>query len=289
MTTYVIQFSMISFFGSFLPLLMYLLRSQKSHRMTQFTKSLHNLRGTVQRTQLFFSNALLIATLWRIYEKPPHLETAFIETLVLTQYMFSYSMTSSSSYFSDLGLKAVETPWHGLSAISDLVQVVVVIYISVRKGPMDKATSREDALACHNIRGTIDVSKMFVESPSSSTLFLWIGKPIGIVIALVLVAIYTSPGQRVWRSLGVWWTRIIGKKGFHIGLLVASILTLLGMTMSMFTAREKMRKFSGAQHVGQWKFAQVAAILWLPPFIDIFKEVWGMYLIKRPLASSANL
>jgi hypothetical protein len=253
--------------------------------MTQCTQSLHNLRGTVHRTHFFFSNALFIATLWRIYEKPPYLETAFITTLVQAQYMFSYSMTSSSS-FSDLDLTAVETPWHGRNAISSLIQVVVVIYISTRKGLIDKATSREAALACHNIHGTIDVSNIFAESPSSSAVFLWIGGALGIVIALVLVAIYTSPGQRVCRSLGEWWTRIIGKKGFHIGLLVGSMLTLLGMTMNLFTARRKMLQFSSAQRDGQWKFVQLAAILWLPLFIDIFKEVWGMYLIKGSLASA---
>jgi hypothetical protein len=288
MITYVIQFSMVNFFGPLLPVLMYLLRSQKSRRMTHFTQSLYNLRGTVQRTQLYFSNALFIAAIWRVLEKPPLLETAFIVTLVQTQAMFSYNMSSSASYFSDLDLRAVETTWQGRSAISSMFQMTVGVYIASRKGLVDSATSREAALACHNIRGTIDVSKIFAESSSSSTLFLWMGGIIGIVIAFVLVAIYTSPGQRVWLSLMELWARIISKKGFHIGLLLVSILTLLGMTINLFTARRQIQQFSGEQHDRQWKFAHLAAILWLPLFINIFKEFSGMCLIKRSLPS-ANL
>jgi len=190
-------------------------------------------------------------------------------------------MTSSSSHFSDLDLRAVKTPWHDRNAISVLIQIAVLLYISGRKGAMDKATSREAALACYNIRGTIDVSEIFPEYSSSSALFIWIGGTIGIVIALVLLAKYTSPGQRAWLSLKEWWTRIIDTKGFHISLLVVSTLTLLPMTISLLTAGKRMWQFSGTKHDSQWKFAHVAAILWLPLFIDIFKEVSGKCLMER--------
>jgi hypothetical protein len=283
MIIYVIQFSMISFFGPLLPVLMHLLRSQKSRRMTQFTQSLYNLRGTAQRTQLFFSNALFIAAIWRVLENPPLLETAFITSLVQTQAMLSYQMSSSATYFSDLDLRAVEPTWQGRTAISSIVQMAIGAYIAFRKGLIEKATSHEAALACHNIRGTIDVSKIFAESSSSSTLFLWMGGIIGTVIAFVLVAIYTSPGQRVWVSLKESWARIISKKSFHIGLLVVSILTLIGMTINLFTARRQIQQFNGGQHDRQWKFAHLAAILWLPLFINIFKELSGMCLIKKSL------
>jgi hypothetical protein len=286
MTIYVIQFSIISFFGPFLPVLMHLLRSQKSYRISQFIQSLYTLRETVQKTHLFFSNAIFMIALWRVFEKPPLLETAFLATLVQTQCMFSYQMTSSTSHFSDLDLRAVDTPWHGRNALSVLIQMAVGLYISGRKGAMDRATSREAALACYNIRGTIDVSEIFPEYSSSSALFIWIGGIIGIVFALVLLAKYISFGQSAWLSLKEWWTRIIDTKGFHISLLVASTLTLLPMTISLFTAGKKMWQFSGTKDDSQWKFAHVAAILWLPLFIDIFKEVSGKYLMERSLTST---
>lgn len=288
MIAYAIQVAIACIFGPILPIFFWLIRSRTSLRTTLLRESLLTLRKSALTINAFYSNTLLIAAIIRFKQAPAILEISFMTKLITLQIFIFIAMFTSQLYDFYLNKTKISIPWLGVHAAVCIAQVILALTVSMPKWTFPLCY--DVAVACHDLRHTIDISSMFKNGSihKSGLMWLGVGIAIGFGVGLILglleshVPVFTKFVAKVTARLPKL-VRENGWKVFLIMMLLVWIVVLVLGTMTLFDSRDIMKALSGDQFKdNEWGYGQSTAILlWAQFHFEMVLEVFRKYRIRK--------
>lgn len=288
MITYIFQVVVTIFFGPLFPLLLYSIGSSTNPRIIRLQEGLRKLRNSVYTTHLFFSTSLLVAAIVRFQQVPSIVEVLFMSYMISLQYNISYILLVSDTEGKRLLGNPLRTPWL-LSLVFNSIAYSIASW-TLDQSKTVRPVGYEAALACHHLRGAIDISPIFQDVDLLS-LFKWMAVAVGCIVFMVLIV--SKFMSDVPKMMGRFMRRNIplavqqnATQVIRIGLLLNWVLSLIFETINVLNARSKMKKLSGEQFKdNDWGYGQTTAVmLWAPFMCEVFVETWSMLALHDALS-----
>ncbi|KAF2711625.1 hypothetical protein K504DRAFT_532188 [Pleomassaria siparia CBS 279.74] len=292
---YVLQVAVVCIFGPLLPILIWLLNLTTPTRQKEvLEESLYSLRKRVYDTHLLWSTFLFFSAIVNFQRHLPVLEAVFSSNLVQLQCYVSGVMSLSGPYHKTFTGKEVYMPLSWFLSFSDYAQMIIAAWAYTRTPTINNAG--DIALACHRLRGTIDVSREIQSAGGSLFTFLSVSIALTCVLGLMTTLLFI---------FGLVWTFPVQARGFvhraseiqvphwirnnvaniaRAAYLLCRACWLMPFARSLFRVRVVEMEMSGVRYLdNEWGYGQTMAVLMWTPFVfNLVLEMCRVALATGP-------